>query len=270
MKIIKRISNKLGIYRTYPHTVAGKTFRVPIYKGIGHAHFMDAEPWMDDVLKLTGKDAVRFLDVGVNVGQTLLKWKALYPASTYVGFEPNHNCLAYLNDLIQKNQLKNCTIHPYGISTKKTDAHLYLLGRDPGDSSASTIENLRADENRLRVPVQLIPLKEVEQQPFDLIKIDVEGSELEVLQSIFDMEGEPVIICEILPVYSEKNNERLKRQMVIERLLAANDYCIYSIVKTNKITLEKKIEFGIHGDVSLSDYIFIPQAKEAAIIANFN
>lgn len=270
MKIARRIFNKLGIYRTYPLFIGKKTYRIPIHKGLGYANFVDSEPWMDTILEKTGQDHFRFLDVGVNSGQTLLKWKSLFPSSCYVGFEPNTHCVTYVKDLIEKNNLVNCTIHPYGISTIKTDAQLYLLGRDKGDSSASTISNFRENQERVGIPVQLIPLKEIEEEPFDLIKIDVEGSELEVIQSIFEVKGDPVITCEILPVYSKENAERFTRQNSIGKLLTQNNYCIYRIIKGKKITLKKLNEFDIHGDMSLCDYIFIPVSKEKAIIAKFN
>lgn len=270
MKITRRIFNKLGIYRSYPLSIGQRTFKVPIYKGLGYAHFADAEPWMDAVLQNTGQDNYRFLDVGVNIGQTLLKWKALFPNSHYVGFEPNQNCVTYVEDLISKNDFTDCKIHPYGISTTKTAAQLYLLGRDKGDSSASTIENFRENQDRTAIPIQLVPLKEIETEPFDLIKIDVEGSELSVIQSIFETEGTPIIICEILPVYSKENKERLARQNSLGSLLKQNDYIIYRIIKGNKTTIKKLDEFSIHGEMSLCDYIFIPETKEKAIIANFN
>ncbi len=270
LKITRRIFNKLGVYRTYPLSVGGKTYKVPIHKGLGYAHFADAEPWMDIVLKNTGEDNFRFLDVGVNIGQTLLKWKAEFPNSVYVGFEPNQNCVTYVNDLIAKNNIEHCTIQPYGISTSKTNAQLYLLGRDPGDSSASTIQNFRKDQERTGISIQLIPLKEIDNKPFDLIKIDVEGSELEVIQSIFEVNGDPIIICEILPIYAAENTERLARQNSIGEILKQNNYVIYRIIKGEKISLIKLNEFDIHGDINLCDYIFMPESKEKAIIANFS
>lgn len=270
MKLHKRIFNKIGVYRTYAHEIDGKKYKIPIHRGLGYSNFENAEPWMSEVLQKLGRNDCRFLDVGVNVGQTLLKWKAIFPESTYVGFEPNKNCVVYVRDMIEKNDLKNCVIHPYGISTEKTEAKLYLLGRDPGDSSASTIADFRKNQERTGIPVELIPLNEVEETPFDFVKIDVEGGELEVLRSVFELGGEPTIICEILPVYTKKNTERLARQKAIENLLKANNYCIYRILKGQKIELKKLDQFNIHGEIALCDYIFVPQEKASALIANFN
>ena len=41
-----------------------------------------------------------FIDVGVNVGQTLLKLKSISSEINYLGFEPNPNCVNYLKNLI--------------------------------------------------------------------------------------------------------------------------------------------------------------------------
>ncbi len=268
--MIKRIINKLGIYKTYPLTLLDKKFKVQIHKGIGFPHFWDAEPWMSTVLQKLGSNDARFLDVGVNIGQTLLKWKALFPESEYVGFEPNRNCVSYVEKLIENNALKNCYIHPYGLSTTKADGKLYLLGKDNGDSSASTIKDFRPNEKRRAISIQTIPLKSIDIKPFDIVKIDVEGSELEVLQSLFEITKNAVIICEILPVYSVENKERLARQNSIQEILNDHGYSIYRIIKGSTTTLRRLEKLEIHSDVSLSDYVFIPKPKEGAIIANFN
>jgi FkbM family methyltransferase len=268
--MIKRIINKLGIYRTYPLTVGNRQYKVPIHKGLGFTHFMDSEPWMDQVLLKLGSKNDRFLDVGVNIGQTLLKWKALYPDSVYVGFEPNTACVHYVIDLIEKNKIANCSIRPYGLSTSESKSKLYLLGKDLGDSSATTIENFRVNENRNAIDILTTPLKLKEPEPFDLIKIDVEGAELEVLESIFEVGGDPIITCEILPVYTAKNTDRLQRQNAIHALLTAKNYAVYRIIKSQKISLDKIADFEIHGDLEKSDYVFLPKGKEAEIIAKFN
>ncbi|MFT5820431.1 MAG: FkbM family methyltransferase [Crocinitomix sp.] len=268
--MIKRIINKLGIYKTYPLEVRNTSYKVPVHKGLGFTHFVDSEPWMDQVLEKLGGAEFRFLDVGVNVGQTLLKWKSLFPDSTYVGFEPNTACVNYVSDLIQKNKLNNCVLHPYGLSTSESKSKLYLLGKDMGDSSATTIENFRANENRTAIDILTTPLQLKEPIPFDLIKIDVEGSELEVLQSIFEVGGEPIITCEILPVYSTENKERLARQKTIQQLLKEQSYSIYRILKQPAIKLDKIVEFDIHGDLTKSDYVFIPNSKAEIIMRKFN
>ena len=267
--MIKRILNKIGISKNYPLVVNGQKFSVPIRKGIGFTHFADSEPWMDEILKKLGQPKSNFLDVGVNIGQTLLKWKALFPDSNYVGFEPNQNCVAYVENLIALNTIKKCELQPYGLATEKTSTKLFLLGTDKGDSSATTIENFREGEKRTAIEIKTIPLKHIKNNVFDLIKIDVEGAELGVLESVFEVNNSALIICEILPVYSKNNTERLGRQKAIESLLVKNEYLIYRIIKDLPVQLHQLSSFDIHGDLAKSDYVFIPKKQEKEIIARF-
>lgn len=267
--MIKRIINKLGIYKTYSRSIGNTAFKIPVHKGIGFSNLNDAEPWMTDLLQLLGSLETNFLDVGVNTGQTLLKWKALFPTSNYTGFEPNMNCVNYVNKLIKENKLDNCSIHPYGLSTSAESTKLFLLGNDPADSSATTIEGFRENEDRKEIEIQTIPLKEVTTEVFNLIKIDVEGSELEVIQSIFEVQKDAVIICEILPVYKAENTKRLQRQQEIEKILKEHNYSIFRILKKDKISLEQIESFDIHGDLDKSDYVFIPEEKINSILAKF-
>lgn len=268
--MIKRIFNKLGISRTYSIQLMGKKVKVPIWGGMGFSNLNDAEPWMNILLQKLGSNNTRFLDVGVNVGQTLLKWKTLFPDSEYVGFEPNVDCVYYVQDLVEKNGFSNCRLYPYAISTEKISNELYLLGTDRADSSATTIPNFRKDEERVAVQIESLPLSEIDSNPFDLIKIDVEGAELGVLESIFDLNCKAPILCEVLPVYNNKNKDRLNRQLKIEALLSRQNYVIYRIIKGASIQLNKIEGIGIHGNMDACDYLFLPKSKEEAIIAKFN
>jgi FkbM family methyltransferase len=56
-----------------------------------------------------------FVDVGMNLGQTLLAAKAIDPARHYIGFEPNPHCFAYCEQLTQLNQLPNVSLVPIGL-----------------------------------------------------------------------------------------------------------------------------------------------------------
>ena len=73
-------------------------------------------------------------------------------------------------------------------------------------------------------------------EKIDLIKIDVEGAELEVLESIKNLikKHKPFIIIEILPVYSKENKSRLDRLKKIELLIDEFSYHIHLIRKNKK------------------------------------
>lgn len=98
-----------------------------------------------------------------------------------------------------------------------------------------------------------------------LVKIDVEGAELEVLISMKHMlkDCKPWILAEILPPYSADNEERISRNNHIEKILLECGYAIYRVEKTIESHcsgLCRLNGFGIYDRVELSDYIFVPAA----------
>ena len=270
MNLIKKIFNKLGIRRSYPHRINGVKFRVPVFSGMGYANFNNSEPWMSTILQIISKDKSTLLDVGVNVGQTMLCWKSIRPNSAYIGFEPNRHCVKYAKYTIKVNKFENCKIEPYGLSTKSEKSELYILGKDLGDSTASTIKDFRENETRQAIEIETKSLKELGYTDFDIAKVDVEGSELEVIKAILAVNQSATIICEILPAYTSDNKDRIERQEQIEHLLKDHEYYIYRILKGEKITLESIQEFGIHSELAKSDYLFVPSSKDDFIKAAFH
>ncbi|WP_070137885.1 FkbM family methyltransferase [Crocinitomix algicola] len=258
--MIKRVLNKLGIYKEYKIQLNQQAFKIPVFHGMGLNNLGENEPWMSALLKAFGSENTRFLDVGVNIGQTLLKWKSIYPNANYIGFEPNPNCINYLERLISANQFE-AKIYPYGIDVSPDIKELFVLPNDKTDSSASMIHSFRPGENRQSISIETISLKELELQEFDLVKIDVEGAELMVLKSLFEICTDATIICEILPAYTKENKERLARQEEIEKLLQQFNYDIYRIIKHPKLQLHKLDSIGINPDINSSDYVFIPSSK---------
>ena len=69
------------------------------HAGVSH------EPWIDAVFGqiLNSRPGV-FVDVGVNLGQTLFKILALDPGRRYVGFEPQLACAFMLQSFIDENR----------------------------------------------------------------------------------------------------------------------------------------------------------------------
>ncbi|WP_425429219.1 FkbM family methyltransferase [Ectothiorhodospira marina] len=145
---------------------------------------------------------------------------------------------------------------------------LNLFTSEPTNSSASLIENFRPNSEvaeKLFIPAfsfksisNLISFDDI-----GIIKIDVEGAELEVIKSLLEPIKlyRPIIVLEILPVYNEANNFRLDRQKEIEQIFRRINYVIHRIAKNgDKFSSLSKIDaIGIHSNLTQCDYVVAPE-----------
>ncbi|MDT0643975.1 FkbM family methyltransferase [Zunongwangia sp. F363] len=248
--------------------INGKSFRIPIIGEMGYTNIDISEAWMVELFRIIlPLKSGEFVDVGANIGQTLLKLRSLNSEMPYTGFEPNAACLFYLRRLIEKNNFTNCQIFPVGISEKTEMGKLNFYYGDDADSCASMLEGFRTKSVFRKEYVPLYHFSEVKSalqaDTISILKIDVEGGELEVLNSFYHdiKEQSPIILLEILPVYKEENKERKARQDKIQEMLRALNYSIYRIYKEkgNIRSLKEIANIGIHSNLQECDYVVIPE-----------
>lgn len=222
LRILKKIKLLNYLNLTIKIKSYNSVFKIPIINSVGFQNIRTTEQWMLDLLKLiipisTNKN---FVDVGVNIGQTLLKLRAVDKEMNYIGFEPNPSAVYYTNQLIKVNKFKNTSLIPVGLSDKSAVLTLKIYNNSDVDPSASIISEFRPTEKVIEekyIPVfninDITTLQSTLHQT-SILKIDVEGAELEVLQSmkpILEI-AFPLIIMEILPVYNAQNTYRIDRQ----------------------------------------------------------
>ena len=279
-KIIVRILNKLSVLEKL-NIVASiilnqNKFKIPIIQKMGFSNLYMSEPWMIQLLKIVLPISEgKFIDVGVNVGQTLLKLKAVSDEMEYIGFEPNPTCYYYAKQLLKTNKFKNISLVPVGISDSSNLGELHFFSNSSVDSSASMISDFRDETKVLRK--EFIPLftvddleKSIKMMNLAILKIDVEGGELEVIKGFYSKikESKPIILMEILPAYSAKHAKRLNRQNELIDLLKRAEYLIYRIeIAKNAILNFKKLDgIEIHSNLNTCEYVMMPKEKESQFI----
>lgn len=264
---LARILNKLNWLRSFNGASAivinKKKFIIPLLGRQGYDNLDLSEPWMTKLLLILRQlFNGYFVDVGVNLGQTLLKAQAVFDQVNYIGFEPNPNCITYTQEMIRLNGFKSTVLLPVAIGAKTEMLKLNFFSEDQSDSSATLIENFKKNARNDRfifVPVfdcrQVTPF--LPSQPNSILKIDVEGAEMEVLLGLSEWINEfhPLIMLEILPVYSSENQFRLERQHKIEELLRTWNYKMARIKKSETVNLEWVENIGIHSNIEECDYL---------------
>lgn len=164
------------------------------------------EQGTEKLLRRVLKEGGTFVDVGANIGYfTKLASKLVGASGKVFAFEPMPAALRLLR--LNTAQLPNVTIFPVALSEKKGTATFYV--RKKGDMSS-----LSHDPTAKPVPVTVSTLDEslADQARVDLIKIDVEGSELEVLRGgrLLLERHRPIVYFEFLPCFAEPRGIRVE------------------------------------------------------------
>jgi FkbM family methyltransferase len=255
-----------------------KKFTIPLLGKQGYDNLNLSEPWMTETLMaLSPLFNGQFVDVGVNIGQTLLKAHAVFDEVDYIGFEPNPSCVNYVQELVRQNGLKKTVLLPVAVGAKTEMLRLNFFASDKSDSSATIVENFKGNarpDHFIFVPVfdfQMV-IHFLPNRSFSILKIDVEGAEMEVLLGLHEWISEfcPLILLEILPVYSSENRSRLDRQRKIEELLTLWNYKIARIKKKDKVHLELIETIGIHSNIEDCDYLLYHASLSDKISSCFN
>tara|TARA_B100001093_G_scaffold481489_1_gene512275 strand:+ start:980 stop:1813 length:834 start_codon:yes stop_codon:yes gene_type:complete len=271
MKLFPSLTNRLKstLNLCFSRNLNGRKIKIPLINGIKVG--LGNEKWMSQVIvkvmNVSGGDT--FWDVGANLGQTLIKLKTLDSSWHYVGFEPNPTCVYYIQELIKKNSFSKTTIFPVGLFLENTILELETFGND-ADPLGSIIPNFRKSRpNSSKKWVPLFSSSAIEEKipvsNVDIVKIDAEGAEFEVLQTLKSLivDKRPVVLIEILPVYKKENSSRFISQKKIEALFKEIDYSIFRINKKNGEFdgFAQINEIGIHGELNMCDYLVCPTEK---------
>lgn len=242
---------------------------IPVINNVGRANLDLHDQHMDVLLERLYTPDTLLIDVGVNIGQTLIKYASVAGrACRYIGFEPNIKAASYVNEIIVSNGMQNAMIVPVGLGSDKRLASLFLASSGATDPGASINENIRdptfyGAKRIVAVFDGDTALAELEVTSGRIIlKIDVEGAELEVLSGLeraIDI-LRPFVIVEILPpsyFSSTVNDYRLSQAEKLKGLMAEHRYVEYSV--------------GERGDLGkgvspTNDYLFVPAERMSELM----
>lgn len=214
------------------------------------------------------------IDVGANIGQTLNSILRLAPDRPYVGFEPQAYACSVIEIFIIENKLKDKIVLPIGLSNESG-----VVGFDSFGLDFATFYNTGATTVSSFAEVQTLPVakrhiivergddifRSLKIEDMALLKIDVEGAELAVLQgseqTIKDMR--PFITLEILPPHLRGGTPKDFHEEGDEMLawLRQRDLHLYQIDRDGRV---KKVSDRLDEKVRTRDYIAVPGELEAS------
>ena len=160
------------------------------------------EPGLTILLKkisLISKNKI-VLDIGANIGITSIILSEYF--EEVIAFEPSKKTYKVLLENLQTNNIKNVNALNYGLGNEEKESNM-MTPMNEASSAAITneyknIENYKFDT--IEIKVGDLELKNhINDKKIGLIKIDVEGFELEVLKGIRNSikENNPIVILEM-------------------------------------------------------------------------
>ncbi len=220
----------------YDFDLSGTHFKIMLDPDNGG---VDAEIYADgcyeaDMLRLIKSNLTDddvFLDIGANIGQHSLY--ASRHCSHVYSFEPIRRLCEQLDSSIFINDFLNINTYNYALGNDNVSLPIYGSVSNMGASSLVTSENRVKIQN-----IKVLRLDDVYQSigltRCDMVKIDVEGYELDVLLGAAKLiaKYKPKILIEYSPIFYkkvDKNNDTSTGQKIYQFLIS-NNYKIIDVV----------------------------------------
>jgi FkbM family methyltransferase len=174
---------------------------IPIIRGLGLDLFRPPDPGLLGAIRhvaAAGRTGC-FIDVGANLGQSLLLLQHTRLQLPYLGFEPNPDAAYYVHRLIEANRFANSWVLPVGLSSREGSAVLHLNSKGDESGTVETgVRPLSMYEKELRIALTTGDRQLADVDEIFFVKLDCEGHEIQALQG---MRG--VIASRRPPLYFE-------------------------------------------------------------------
>lgn len=183
----------------------------------------------NNFLKFMRPNARTACDVGANIGE--ITYSLAQFCQTVHSFEPVQNTYALLEKNVEQNRLTNVKTYNMGLGAVHETAEISLSNNTCGANARVAGKTKSSTQT-----MQILPLDSLNLTTVDIIKIDVEGYELDVLVG-----GEQTILRDLPIIQLEVYEPALKRArrniQDIYDWLSARDF-VPCYVKYRRITQE--------------------------------
>jgi len=164
-----------------------------------------------------------FLDVGANIGNHTLFVAAFCNPKKILSFEPVPDFFEHLRENIKINKLKNVTALNVALGSKKENKKIFIFDRERNIGAAKI-----GDNGTINITVDSLDsiVNDLKLTQIDLIKIDVEGYNLNVLEgakkTIVKFKPDLLIECESRCEKKKVTNCLKKYRYTINRSIVFN------------------------------------------------
>ena len=208
------------------------------------------------------KEFKTFWDVGANIGYYSILGCKINPTLEVEAFEPSMGPMIYLSENSKLNDVQNqILVHSTALSDRSGNIEFYQIvnPKFPKILNLSGEHNIGTKKNMLsrKTNVMASPIDDIRKDtpPIDLIKIDVEGAEVQVLKGGLQTlkKDRPIIICEVLFNLNEPE---------LNSIMKGLNYAFFAHVGSG---LQKVDSLIRKQDDGVRNVFFVPPEKEDLI-----
>lgn len=173
--------DRLPFLRGGTATIGGHRVQYPYWP---YFYGLFYEIFVEDNYRIDGlKNVKRIIDAGSNIGVSALYFAQTYPDAHIDCFEPNPEAISFLKQNMQA--FKNVAVHQYALGNTEGTLE-FFVDADIRASSIASAANLLISKNRPSRPisVNMKRLSSFIDEPIDILKLDIEGGEMAVLEDL--------------------------------------------------------------------------------------
>ncbi len=209
--------------------------------------FMYREMFEREIYKFRSKNNPPYIiDCGSNIGLSVIYFKRCFPGAKIVAFEADEEIFKILKNNIKSFEYKNIGLIQKAVWNKAGYVEFYSDGADGGRITPN-------QDARRKERVATVRLSSYLNEPVDLLKLDIEGSEVEVLR---DCANQLNTVDKIFVEYHSLAGQPQQLSELLEILQKANfKYYVESVCKISTQPLyEQKTVSGY--DMLLNIYAY--------------
>lgn len=205
------------------------------------------EPEETALVKQTIQSDMRIIDIGANIGYYTTLFSKLATNGTVYAFEPDESNFRLLEKNCCLNELANVELFNRAVGDEDCSRQLFHSEHNMGDHRLYPIE-----ESRSFSLVKMITIDQFlkSKKPFDFIKMDIQGFEMNAL---LGMNGRitkdaPILLLEVWPEALLKNNVK-----PLDMLLWLNNHR-YEVFDANDLKTKISLTESSHWIESIQDH----------------
>jgi FkbM family methyltransferase len=159
----------------------------------GAFQFLLSEIFIDGTYRRSRQRPAVVLDCGSNIGMSILYFKSIWPEAKITGVEASPETFALLKKNVES--LNDVSLVEAAVCDRHGEMTFYTSSPNSMTGSTNAVRSGGAT-----VTVKTIPLSELVNEPIDLLKIDIEGSEMTAFREL-ESSGKMQLIREMLIEY---------------------------------------------------------------------